>query len=102
MRLNPGYLLNFLLLYHFIREAKSLRPNIYTGMSGIGVNLSFCKGYSIAMGHVIQKFNGATEWDIKLGMRLIASGNLIFQTFIVGEMIIYLIIIYGLHQVSYC
>ena len=69
-------------------------------MSGIGVNLSFCKGYSIAMGHVIQKFNGATEWDIKLGMRLIASGNLIFQTFIVAEMIIYVIIIYGLHQVS--
>ena len=69
-------------------------------MSGIGVNLSFCKGYSIAMGHVIQKFNGATEWDIKLGMRLIASGNLIFQTFIVAEMIVYLIIIYGLHQVS--
>ena len=70
-------------------------------MSGIGVNLSFCKGYSIAMGHVIQKFNGATEWDIKLGMRLIASGNLVFQTFIVAEMIIYLIIIYGLHQVRY-
>jgi hypothetical protein len=68
-------------------------------MSGIGVNLSFCKGYSIAMGHVIQKFNGATEWDIKLGMRLIASGNLVFQTFIVAEVVIYLIIIYGLHKV---